>query len=130
MLPPKTTGVFAIINPSDSVILLSEYRDRATWNLPGGGVEGNESNEEALYREVLDETGLQVKVLEQIGPAFESGNDFAYLYRCEIVGGTLLKTEESHRHIFADIDVARELPIVSSRMKKMIDYGFSSIKTG
>ncbi|MBI2474507.1 MAG: nucleoside triphosphatase NudI [Candidatus Taylorbacteria bacterium] len=40
------------------------YLDK--WHIPGGGVEENERIEEALRREIKEETGLQVKDIEPI----------------------------------------------------------------
>lgn len=36
-------------------------------NLVGGGVENNETKEEALYRETLEETGTKIEVIKQLG---------------------------------------------------------------
>lgn len=124
----QTRGVFAIISPSPTTILLSEYRDRKHWNLPGGGVRENESDHEALYREVLDETGLEVVVKERIGMPLKKDEDEAILFKCEIIGGALLSTEESHHHAFANFHDAQNLPIVSSRMNRMVRDGYSLLQ--
>lgn len=123
-----TRGVFAIISPSPTTLLLSEYRDREHWNLPGGGVRDGESDQEALYREVLDETGLHTRVLHQIGPPHTAKNDVAALYQCEITGGTLIPTEESRQHLFADFCSMQKLPIISNRMGRMIVDGYSVLR--
>src|SRR6266516_3299153 len=48
-------------------VLLAHRRDIDWWNLPGGGMEVGETVEEALYREVYEETGLQVEIEQLVG---------------------------------------------------------------
>ena len=45
-------------------VLLIKRRDVPVWVLPGGGIEKSESLEEAIIREVLEETGWVVTVEE------------------------------------------------------------------
>jgi len=57
------TGV--VLNARDEVLLAHHvYRDNITWGLPGGGVKHGESFERAMYREILEETGISVTVNE------------------------------------------------------------------
>jgi 8-oxo-dGTP diphosphatase len=44
------------------LLLLEPYKPGAGWQLPGGGLEPNESLAECGEREVFEETGIQVKV--------------------------------------------------------------------
>src|ERR1022692_3765990 len=55
-------AVFAIITdaPNRSVLLVQRRRGDQQWTLPGGKAKRGESLREALQREVLEETGLQV----------------------------------------------------------------------
>ena len=53
-------GCFAVIFQGDKV-LLCRRNDFDVWNLPGGGMEKDESVDEAVIREVKEETGLEVK---------------------------------------------------------------------
>lgn len=63
----KNAALGIIFNQERSHILLIKRRDVPVWVLPGGGVEENEDSEEAVKREVFEETGLEVKVIRKVG---------------------------------------------------------------
>jgi 8-oxo-dGTP pyrophosphatase MutT (NUDIX family) len=48
-------------------VLLTRRADNSEWVLPGGGVESGESLAEACAREMLEETGLTVRVVRLLG---------------------------------------------------------------
>ncbi|WP_241964575.1 NUDIX hydrolase [Paraliobacillus zengyii] len=73
--------------------------------LPGGGIEGNETHEECLKREALEEMGMDIKIVYYIGRAnryFYSTNEFkyylskGYFYVCEIEKKVSKPIEEDH----------------------------------
>ena len=104
----------AAIFDAERRILLQEKTFEPGWFLPGGAIEPGETPEEALVREVAEETGLIVRprgVLLMIG-----GVDFRYeypngdqveitgpIYRCDIVGrtGGELDTETKRLQFFS-----------------------------
>lgn len=47
--------------------LRRRHRRKATWSLPKGTPSGDETPEQTALREVAEETGLQVRILEGIG---------------------------------------------------------------
>jgi len=57
-------GVGAIIRDKGRIVLIRRDREPAKgrWSFPGGGVELGETIHEAVCREALEETGLQVEV--------------------------------------------------------------------
>jgi len=60
---PARLGVGVLIaGPDHPGVLLEHRSDCDLWGLPGGQIEGTESVEHAALREVLEETGLQVRV--------------------------------------------------------------------
>ena len=63
-----TLGVFAAVTDEEGRILCvrMNYATRA-WTTPGGRVEPGESPLDALKREVLEESGLDVEVEELVG---------------------------------------------------------------
>lgn len=103
----KTRGVFAHICKYKT-LLLSERTDGKGWNLPGGRVEEDEYDKEALAREVQEETGLKVQVLYQVGPEHVSGEDTSVAYACNVIGGTLMQTEEAKTHRFVTAQEVRQ----------------------
>ncbi len=77
-------------------ILLALRRDIEWWNLPGGGMEDGETVDEALRREVSEETGLEVEVGQLVGVYSKPQKQEVVLtFRCNVTGGTPIATEES-----------------------------------
>lgn len=81
----KRVGALIIVN--ERILLIHRFRDdQEYWVLPGGGVEDDETLEEALLREVKEETSLEAIEWNLIG----SGNDEKhehYIYRCVLAEG-------------------------------------------
>ncbi len=51
----------------DNRIAIFCKKEKNEYKLPGGGVEDNESLEEAFKREVLEETGCEVSIVKKLG---------------------------------------------------------------
>ncbi|MDM5194197.1 NUDIX hydrolase [Bacillus hominis] len=56
-----------IFNPATSNIAIIRNGER--YFLPGGGMEGNETKEECLHRELLEELGWTIEIEQYIGNA-------------------------------------------------------------
>lgn len=57
----------AIFDASHERILLTRRTDNGLWCLPGGKIDPGENVSEACTREVLEETGLQARIVRLIG---------------------------------------------------------------
>jgi ADP-ribose pyrophosphatase YjhB (NUDIX family) len=57
----------AIFDPTHTKVLLTRRTDNGQWCLPGGGMEPGEGITETCVREVLEETGLHVRIVRLIG---------------------------------------------------------------
>lgn len=57
----RPTVKVIVQNSDNKILIINEGL------LPGGGVEGGESNSSALERELLEELGIEVKVQQEIG---------------------------------------------------------------
>ena len=94
--PVFRIGVFALIFDDEKLILLGHRRDIDWWNLPGGGMEIGETVDEALCREVLEETGLEVRVERLVGVYSKPQKQEVVLtFLCHVIDGTLQSTEET-----------------------------------
>lgn len=71
-------SVAAVIRDDEGRLLLQRKAGPEGWSLPAGGIEPGESPQDALRREVLEETGQAVVASEIIGVF--GGEEFRYTY--------------------------------------------------
>lgn len=87
-------GVLAgcVIKKDGKYLLVQEKQAKAygKWNLPAGHVDKGESIEDAALREVLEESGFEVKLLRKIDIFHEDiSKSVKHIFAAEIVGGEL-----------------------------------------
>jgi 8-oxo-dGTP diphosphatase len=102
-------GVGAVIVQDGRVLLIRRGRNpmKGHWTLPGGVLEVGESLAEGVVREVREETGLEVEVLELVELLDRIHREdgrvrYHYViadYLCRVTGGELL--------VASDADAAR-----------------------
>lgn len=96
MISKHHQSVSAFITNSVGEVLAILRRDVPIWVLPGGGVDAGETPEEAVIREVQEETGLKVEV-EKLLAIYKPKGPFAertFFYSCKIIEGVLKEQGE------------------------------------
>jgi len=89
-LPLVLSAAALIFDDAGRVLLIRENYDRRRYGLPGGAVEPGETPVEAVVREVLEETGLEVDVGPLVGMYTLRNPEhtlMCFAFRCEIAGG-------------------------------------------
>lgn len=79
----------AIIINNDKILLMHRRKNGEEYFvLPGGGVEEGETPEEAVKREVYEETGLNSKDIKTAFDVIDADNKLIHLFYIEVGSGT------------------------------------------
>ncbi|TQK18044.1 ADP-ribose pyrophosphatase YjhB (NUDIX family) [Microbacterium sp. SLBN-154] len=98
-------AAYAVVVDAADRLLLAHWNEgrRAAWTLPGGGLEPGEDPASAARREVFEETGFDVELVELLGinsrvipgnrritpGATEPLHTLQIVYRAHVTGGSL-----------------------------------------
>ena len=94
--PKHSVSVAGIVVDDQNRVLLIQRRDNGHWEPPGGVLELNETFEEGVKREILEETGVHVEV-ERLTGVYKNMRHgiVALVFRCTVAGGHPRVTVES-----------------------------------
>jgi 8-oxo-dGTP diphosphatase len=95
-MPKHSVSVAGIVVRDDDRVLVIRRDDNGRWEAPGGVLELDESFENGVRREVLEETGLKVTV-ERLTGVYKnlSHGIVALVYRCRQADGDTHPTAEA-----------------------------------
>lgn len=125
-------GCSAAIFDEDRRILLTRRSDNGQWCLPGGAMESGETAAEACEREVLEETGLSVRVKRLVGVyshsdqlvVYSDGGKFqivALHFEAEAVGGELGLSNETTDFGYFTLQEVEGMDMIGRHKERVID---------
>lgn len=132
-------GVGALIFKRGRVLLVERGKDplKGYWSLPGGLVETGERLEAAIRREVLEETGLVVRVIglaeifERIMHDAEGRVEYHYVladYVCKALSGVPKASDDANRVDWFRIDQLGDI-LLTEGTRDVIERAFAARKS-
>jgi 8-oxo-dGTP diphosphatase len=116
-------GVLGVVLDERGRVLLFRhtYRPFAPWGLPSGWMKPNESPAEAIVREVREETGLAIEVVEvlELGTAARPQHLDVWL-RCRSRGGSPGPSAEVDEARFFELDALP--PLIAEQERFLRDH--------
>jgi len=116
--PEPTVGAL-IFNQEGKVFLMTSPKWKGKYVVPGGHIELGETIEEAVKREIKEETNLDVFDIQFIrlqefifGEEFHKKKHFIFLdYACKTKGTDVVLNEEGTEYIWTTLEEALSLPV-------------------
>ncbi len=116
---PEPTVGGMIFNSREELLLIKSHKWNDIYTIPGGHVEVGESLEEALRREVKEETGLDVFKVEFLcfhefiaDPMFWEERHFIFFdFVCQTSSESVTLNDEAEDYLWVPVREALQLPI-------------------
>ena len=100
-----TIGVFGIIYNEQNQVLLCHRQDYDLWNLPGGGMEINESPVECLKRELKEELGVEIRTSKLMGVYTKpEQTEIVFSFVCQLGAVEINLNDEADKYAYFSID--------------------------
>lgn len=95
-LPKHFVSVAGVVVDASQRVLVIQRHDNRRWEPPGGVLEPDETFDDGVRREVLEETGLEIEV-ERLAGVYKNMRRevVVVVFRCRAVGGSLRLSDET-----------------------------------
>jgi nucleoside triphosphatase len=110
--PEPTVGAL-IFNAEGKLFLMSSHKWKCKWVVPGGHIELGERMEDALRREVKEETNLDIYDTEFLyDERFWKPSHFIFFdYVCRTDSTDVTLNDEAEEYVWVTLDEALTLPV-------------------
>jgi len=116
--PEPTVGAL-IFNKNDQLLIVKTHKWKGKYTIPGGHVELGERLEEAVAREVWEETGLKLTRADYLchqefiyDERFWKKRHFLFFdFVCRVEDGEVRLNEEAEEYAWVDLDRIDDYPV-------------------
>ena len=116
--PEPTVGAL-IFNREGKLLLMKSHKWKGKWVVPGGHIELGERMEDALRREVKEETNLDIHDIEFLcfqefiyDERFWKRSHFIFFdYACQTDSTEVRLNDEAEEYRWVTLDEARDMPV-------------------
>jgi phosphoglycolate phosphatase-like HAD superfamily hydrolase/ADP-ribose pyrophosphatase YjhB (NUDIX family) len=127
--PPISTVGALILNAGGEVLLIRTHKWSDLWGIPGGKIKWGETSEDALRREIKEETNLEIRDIQFVlvqdcihSQEFYRDAHFILLnYTCRCAGEAEVRLNEEAREFrWVTMDAALRMPINQPTRKLLL----------
>jgi ADP-ribose pyrophosphatase YjhB (NUDIX family) len=118
-----------VFDGQDRLLMIQRGHDPGAglWSIPGGRVEPGETDEQALVREILEETNLQVSVGKIIGRGYRPGPGGTVFdirdYAATVTGGTLRPGDDAADARWVAASELARLEVTEGLIEALTEWG-------
>lgn len=121
--------VCGVILDGDKVLCVQRSKTMSLslkWEFPGGKIEKNETPEQCLYREIKEELGVAIEILEKLTNSYYDYGSFEIIlipYLCKYLGDEIILSEHKEFQwlLFSELTklewAPADIPIVKEIIK-------------
>lgn len=129
--PEPTVGAL-IFNDKDQLLIVKTHKWKGNYTIPGGHVEMGERLEEAIEREIWEETGLNLIRAKYLchqqfiyDDSFWQKRHFIFFdFVCRVENGDVRLNDEAEEYVWVDLDSIDDYPV-----DKYLKFALSKIKS-
>jgi phosphoglycolate phosphatase-like HAD superfamily hydrolase/ADP-ribose pyrophosphatase YjhB (NUDIX family) len=117
--PPVPTVGALIFDPAGNVLMIQTHKWSDKWGIPGGKIKANETSEDALRREIREETGLELNdvrfelVQDCIEPPefYRKAHFILLNYTATATSRDVVLNDEAEVHRWVSLDEAAQMDL-------------------
>ena len=129
----------AIIIEDNKILLIHRKNDKDYYVFPGGGVEDGESTEQAVLRELMEETSISAEVIKLLEHQTYKDGTENHSYLCRYISGTpkladdspekmeMAMGKEYYEPVWINLNRVKELDVFPAVAKEKILQNFEGL---